>query len=79
MREGILLTEKRLFVQQADRLTCNQLPTKESRRWFMHFFTRSPNGLAVTGGRRDTSVQGNFRLNLIKAQNAKHPNHFKNK
>lgn len=73
-REGVLHTDKRLFVKQAERLTCEKVPTKESRRWFMHFFTRSPNGLAVTGGRRDTSVQGNFLESLIKAQNAKHPN-----
>ena len=79
MREGVLRTEKRLFVQQADRVTCDELPTRESRRWFMHFFTRSPNGLAVTGGRRDKTVQGNFRFSLIEAQNAKHPNHVKNK
>lgn len=79
MREGVLCTEKRLFVQQADRATCDELPTRESRRWFMHFFTRSPKGLAVTGGRRDTTVQGNFCFSLIEAQNAKHPDHVKNK
>ncbi len=79
MREGVLRTEKRLFIQQAERVTCDDLPTRESRRWFMHFFTRSPNGLGVIGGRRDTTVQGNFRKCLIEAQNAKHPNHVKNK
>lgn len=73
-REGVLHTDKRLFIKQAKRLTCKKVPTKESRRWFMHFFARSPNGLAVTGGRRDTSLRGNFRESLIKAQNAKHPN-----
>lgn len=74
MREGVLHTEKRLFVKQAERLTCEKLPSKESRTWFMHFFTRSPNELAVTEGRRDTSVQGNFRESLLEAQNAKHQN-----
>ncbi len=73
-REGVLHTDKRLFLKQAERLRYDPLPTKESRRWFMHCFTRSPNGLAVTRGRRDTSIQGNFRTSLIKAQNAKHPN-----
>ena len=79
MREGVLRTEKRLFVQQANRVTCDELPTKESRSWFMHFFTRLPNGLAVTGGRRDASVQGNFRLSLTESQNATHLNDVKNK
>ncbi|MCJ1348914.1 hypothetical protein MMC31_007147 [Peltigera leucophlebia] len=73
-KEGRSSTYREIFAKQAERLTYEKFPTKESRRWFMHFFTRSPNGLAVTGGRRDTSVQGNFRESLIKVQNAKHPN-----
>lgn len=73
MRESVLRTEKRLFLQHANRVTSDELPTRESRRWFMHFFTRSLNGLAVTGGRRDTTVQGNFRFSLIEAPNVKHP------
>ena len=40
----------------------------------MHIFTRCPNGLGVVGGRHDTTVQGNFRKELIIAQKAEHPN-----
>ncbi len=55
-------------------MTSDEPSTRESRRWFMHIFTRCPNGLGVVGGRRDTTVQGNFRKELIIAQKAKHPN-----
>ena len=65
---------KRNGVLHIERLRCEKLPTKESRGWFMHFFTRSSNELAVTGGRRDTSMHGNFRESFLKAQNAKNPN-----
>lgn len=40
----------------------------------MQIFTRCPNGLGVVGGRRDTTVQGNFRKELVIAQKAEHPN-----
>ena len=36
----------------------------------MHTFMRCPNGLRVVGGRRDTTVLGNFRKELIIAQKA---------
>lgn len=71
--ERVLQTDNRLFMKQAERLKYDPLPTKESRRSFMQWFTRSPNGLGVAGGRRDTSMQGNFRKSLVKAQDANHP------
>lgn len=73
-RESALHTQKRLLLKQAERVTSDNPSTKESRRWFMHIFTRCPNGLGVVGGRSDTTVQENFRKELIIAQKAEHPN-----
>lgn len=39
----------------------------------MHMFTRCLNGLGVVRGRRDATVKGNFRMELIIAQKAEHP------
>lgn len=67
-REGALHTQKRLLLKQAELVTSDKLSTKESRRWFMHTFTRCPHGLGVVGGRHDTTVRGNFRKELVIAK-----------
>lgn len=54
-------------------MTSDSPSTIEARRCFLDVFTRCPNGLGVVGGRRDTTVQGNFRKELTIAQKAEHP------
>jgi hypothetical protein len=49
------------------------------RRCFMKIFTTSRMGMGIknTGaGPRGTSMQSNFKDNLVKAYNAQHPMHF---
>lgn len=72
-KESALHTQKRLLIKQAERVTSDRQSTIESRRCFMHILTRCPNGLGVVGGRRDTTVQGNFRKELTIPQKAEHP------
>lgn len=75
-QEKSYVSEQRIYSRQAQELKI--LPgqkQKNMRRAFMQLFKTSPSGLGVsTGmGRRDTSVQPNFRKALIEASNAAHP------
>lgn len=75
-QEKLYLSEQKIYSRQAQELKI--LPgqkQKNMRRAFMQLFTTSSSGLGVsTGmGRRDTSVQSNFRKALIEASNAAHP------
>lgn len=75
-QEKSYVSEQRIYSRQAQELKI--LPgqkQKNMRRAFMQLVKTSPSGLGVsTGmGRRDTSVQPNFRKALIEASNAAHP------
>ena len=62
--------------RQANRLALTKGDVqKTSRRTFIKLFTTSKMGLNITStgaGRRDTTVQSNFRCDLIKAYDSKH-------
>lgn len=56
-------------------------PALGARRTFMKFFTTSYLGLGISrdnrGNKRDDSVQSNFKADLIKQYNARHPDNLR--
>lgn len=75
MRSQML--DEKLCRKQAHRLQLE--PGKEDktfRRVFMKFFTTSKRGLGIMGtgaGKRESSVQGNFRAALLEVSRSRHP------
>ncbi|KAF2795828.1 hypothetical protein K505DRAFT_239106 [Melanomma pulvis-pyrius CBS 109.77] len=70
--------EHRLCLQQAQRLETGGDAEKSKRRTFMRLFTGSVLGLGIQQrtlglGRRDTTIQSNFRQDVIKEYGLKHP------
>ena len=69
--------DEKLLKKQAERLQPGTLNKSRSKRTvFMKLFGSSPLGLGLTeivAGRRDATIQSNFRASLVKESNSKHP------